>query len=153
MRNGLIEKVICMTEKRYQLRQEQLDYPIVNFCCDLVDTENNDKVICSFDNDIGTSKMVDLLNELSEENEELKELRDYFERKKYEYHNKWNLAHLDNINLRKENEQLKKYNKGQELEIVRLHNLADAMGAVLRELGIYDVYNDEQIENVKRRVK
>lgn len=61
---------------------------------------------------------------------------------------------VDMLNqLTKENEKLKKYNKGQELEIVRLHNLADAMGAVLRELGIYDVYNDEQIENVKRRVK
>ena len=47
------------------------------------------------------------LNEVLDENEELKELRDYFERKKYEYHNKWNLAHLDNINLRKENKCLK----------------------------------------------
>lgn len=63
-----------MTEKRYQLRQEQLDYPIVNFCCDLVDTENNDKVICSFDNDIGTSKMVDLLNEKEAEIKKLKEM-------------------------------------------------------------------------------
>lgn len=62
-----------MTEKRYQLRQEQLDYPIVNFCCDLVDTENNDKVICSFDNGIGTSKMVDLLNEKEERIKELEE--------------------------------------------------------------------------------
>ena len=51
-----------------------------------------------------------------------------------------------------ENGKLKKYNKGQELEIIRLHNLADTMSAVLRELGIYDVYNDEQIENVKRRI-
>lgn len=51
-----------------------------------------------------------------------------------------------------ENEKLKKYNKSQELEIVRLHNLADAMSVVLRELGIYDVYDDEQIENVKRRI-
>ena len=58
--------------KRYQLRQEQLDYPIMNFCCDLIDTENNDKVICFFDNDIGTSKMVDLLNEQDEEITELK---------------------------------------------------------------------------------
>ena len=57
-----------------------------------------------------------------------------------------------NQQLKQENEQLKKYNKGQELEITRLHNLADAMSAVLRELGIYDVYNDEQIENVKRRI-
>lgn len=61
------------------------------------------------------------------------------------------LARLVN-ELSEENEKLKKYDKGQELEIVRLHNLADAMSAVLRELGIYDVYNDEQIENVKRRI-
>lgn len=40
------------------------------------------------------------LNELYEE-------RNYFERKKCEYWNEFNLAHLDNINLRKENEQLK----------------------------------------------
>lgn len=54
------------------------------------------------------NKVCERLNDLNNENEELKEERDYFERKKYEYHNKWNLAHLDNINLRKENEQLKK---------------------------------------------
>lgn len=58
--------------KRYQLRQEQLDYPIVNFYSDLIDTENNDKVICSFELDVGTSKMVDLLNEQDEEITELK---------------------------------------------------------------------------------
>ncbi|MBO6274617.1 MAG: hypothetical protein J6M91_03630 [Methanobrevibacter sp.] len=58
----------------------------------------------------------------------------------------------ENAQLIQGNEKLKKYNKGQELEIVRLHNLADAMSGVLRELGIYDVYNDEQIENVKRRL-
>ena len=34
-----------MTDKRYQLRQEDLDYPIY---FDLVDIENNDKVICTF---------------------------------------------------------------------------------------------------------
>ena len=44
-----------MTEKRYQLRQEDLDYPIYS---DLVDTEDNDKVICTFNNDSGTNKMV-----------------------------------------------------------------------------------------------
>lgn len=45
--------------------------------------------------------IVDLLNELHEE-------KDYSEKKKCEYWNKFNLTHLDNINLRKENEQLKK---------------------------------------------
>ena len=52
-----------MTDKRYQLRQEDLDYPIYS---DLVDTANNDKVICSFELDVGTSEMVDLLNEQDE---------------------------------------------------------------------------------------
>ena len=54
--------------------------------------------------------------------------------------------------LQKENEQLKQQKKGQELEIVRLHKLADAMSGFLRELGIYDVYNKEQINNVKKRL-
>ena len=54
--------------------------------------------------------------------------------------------------LSEENEQLKQQKKGQELEIVRLHKLADAMSGVLRELGIYDVYNKEQINNVKKRL-
>lgn len=48
--------------------------------------------------------IVDLLNDLYEE-------RNYFERKKCEYWNKFNLAHLDNINLQEENEQLKRQNK------------------------------------------
>lgn len=58
---------------------------------------------CVWDNDdkpYGNDEVVELLNELHEE-------RNYFERKKCEYWNKFNLAHLDNINLRKENEQLK----------------------------------------------
>ena len=56
-------------------------------------------------------------------------------------------------NLSNENEKLKQSKKGQELEIVRLHHLADAMSGVLRELGIYDVYNKEQIDKVKKRVE
>ena len=62
-----------MTDKRYQLRQEQLEYPIVNFYSDLVDTANNDKVICSFELDVGTSEMVDLLNEQDKRIKELEE--------------------------------------------------------------------------------
>lgn len=46
-------------------------------------------------------EIVDVLNDLYEE-------RNYFERKKCEYWDKFNLAHLDNINLQEENEQLKK---------------------------------------------
>lgn len=65
-----------MTDKRYQLRQEDLDYPCYS---DLIDTEDNDKVICTFNNDSGTNKMVVLLNEqdkrikkLEEENASMK---------------------------------------------------------------------------------
>ncbi len=54
--------------------------------------------------------------------------------------------------LEKENEKIKEYNKSQELEIVRLHKLADAMGGVLRELGVYDVYDEEQINSVKKKL-
>lgn len=61
---------------------------------------------------------------------------------------------IDDINeIIDENEKLKKSKKGQELEIVRLHHLTDAMSGVLRELGIYDVYNKEQINKVKKELK
>ena len=47
------------------------------------------------------------INKLKEENEQLKEERNYFERKKCEYFNKYNKKHLDNIQLKEENEQLR----------------------------------------------
>ena len=62
-----------MTDKRYRLRQEQLEYPFVNFCCDLVDTEDNDKVICFFELDAQTRKIVDLLNKQDKRIKELEE--------------------------------------------------------------------------------
>ena len=43
---------------------------------------------------------------LKGENEELEKERDYYIKKQCEYFNDWNLSHLDNINLRKENEEL-----------------------------------------------
>ena len=52
-------------------------------------------------------ELCDDLNKLAEENEQLKEERNYFERKKCEYFNKYNKKHLDNIQLKEENEQLK----------------------------------------------
>lgn len=54
--------------------------------------------------------------------------------------------------LKKENKKIKEYNKSQELEIVRLHRLADAMSGVLRELGVYDVYDEKQINSVKKKL-
>lgn len=47
------------------------------------------------------------ISDLKDENEQLKEERNYFERKKCEYFNKYNKKHLDNIQLKEENEQLK----------------------------------------------
>ena len=52
-------------------------------------------------------ELCDDLNKLAEENEQLKEERNYFERKKCEYFNKYNKKHLDNIQLKEENEQLR----------------------------------------------
>lgn len=73
-----------MTDKRYQLRQEDLDYPIYS---DLVDIEDNDRVICTFNNDSQINKMVVLLNEkeerikeLEKENEKIKQELESFEK-------------------------------------------------------------------------
>ena len=60
------------------------------------------------------------MNELSEENEQLKEERNYFERKKCEYFNKYNKKHLDNIQLKEENEQLIKEIKSKN-KIIELY--------------------------------
>ena len=64
------------------------------------------------------------LNALCKEKEELLDERNYFERKKCEYFNDWNNAHLDNIQLRQENKQLKeqikiyeKFLDGNDLDI------------------------------------
>ena len=54
------------------------------------------------------NKLYDENVQLKEKNEQLKEERNYFERKKCEYFNKYNKKHLDNIQLKEENEQLKK---------------------------------------------
>ena len=67
--------------------------------------------------------------------------------------NRLNEQHKTITRLEKENEQLKKSKKGQELEIARLHHLADAMSCALRELGIYDVYNKKQIDKVKKELQ
>lgn len=61
---------------------------------------DGDKCISHFEDVSHRDDIVKLLNELHEE-------RNYFERKKCEYWNEFNLAHLDNIQLRQENEQLK----------------------------------------------
>ena len=70
---------------------------------------------------IGDNSVLDLkdccklLNELNEE-------RNYFERKKCEYFNKYNKKHLDNIQLKEENEQLK-----QKLENLDLNEKNDTV--------------------------
>ena len=95
--------------------------------------------------------------ELKEENEQLKQSYKEFEDECQSTFNamsrKQNDLYRKNFKLKEENERLKRINKGQELEIVRLHKLADRMSGVLRELGIYDVYDDETIEEIKNKVK
>lgn len=79
-----------MTDKRYQLRHEDLDYPIYS---DLVDTADNDRVICTFNNDSQINKMVILLNEQDEYLNILCE--------------KLELAYKQNKKLKKENASMK----------------------------------------------
>ena len=102
-------------------------------------------------------EVIDLLNELNDENEQLKQSYKEFEDECQSTFNamsrKQNDLYRKNFKLKEENERLKRINKGQELEIVRLHKLADRMSGVLRELGIYDVYDDETIEEIKNKVK
>ena len=66
---------------------------------DTISDNQTDEWYCFLFDDI-RDDFVDLLNELNEE-------RNYFERKKCEYFNKYNKKHLDNIQLKEENEQLK----------------------------------------------
>ena len=72
-------------------------------------------LICVNDGDIFHSYsekgLEDLLNELSDENRQLKEEKNYFKRKKCQYFNKYNKTHLDNIQLKEMNEELKEENK------------------------------------------
>ena len=106
-----------MSEKRFTWKTEKLQH-------------SDDEVIMVVDNANKDWKghilnVIDMLNELNDErmmykttidkriveledeNEQLKEERNYFERKKCEYFNKYNKKHLDNIQLKEENEQLK----------------------------------------------
>lgn len=107
-----------MTDKRYQLRQEDLDYPIYS---DLVDIEDNDRVICSFNNDSQINKMVVLLNEQDKMIKELwRENKSYmsdaikFEKECKRLYNNLRLTNSDlcsekimHNHCKKENEQLK----------------------------------------------
>ena len=58
MRNGLIEKVICMTEKRYKRLVSSIDY---YYCIDT----NDDKGLTE----------EDMLNRLNEQDKRIKELK------------------------------------------------------------------------------
>ena len=59
MRNGLIEKVICMTEKRYKRLVSSIDY----YYC--IDTTNDDKGLTE----------EDMLNRLNEQEKEIQRLK------------------------------------------------------------------------------
>lgn len=82
-----------MTEKRFTITQD--------FEENHRQIRDNGKIIMGCFLEPQAEPIVKLLNELHEE-------RNYFERKKCEYFNKYNKKHLDNIQLKKENEQLRK---------------------------------------------
>lgn len=98
-----------MTEsKRFYLNQGEVDI------LKIIDFKEDNETIYRITSESDMKIVVKLLNELAEENKQLKEERNYFERKKCEYFNKYNKKHLDNIQLKKENEQLK-----QEIETLQ----------------------------------
>lgn len=84
-----------MTEKRFQYNVNK-------------NTIEQDGKFVAYMNSVDGVRIANKLNVFQKENEQLKEERNYFERKKCEYFNKYNKKHLDNIQLKEENEQLKK---------------------------------------------
>lgn len=76
-----------------------------------------------FNNISDFEDLFDMLNNLVAKNEQLKEERNYFERKKCEYFNKYNKKHLDDIQLKEENEQLKKEKEFWKSDACSLSNL------------------------------
>lgn len=113
-----------MTEKRYRVHDfVKFNYSEIG---EYIDENHTDRPLRN-------DEVVELLNELHEE-------RNYFERKKCEYWNKFNLAHLDNINLRKENEQLKQREENLLSEIDDFKDLLSKNDGVChkRVIGLID---------------
>ena len=92
-----------MTEnKRFKMKKLEFESYFIDSQQEYVD-EDEPKLKIDGERTMSDSQILDLLNE----NEQLKDERDYFERKKCEYFNKYNKKHLDNIQLKEENDKLK----------------------------------------------
>ena len=65
------------------------------------------KIFAIAENKRNAKVIGETLIQLSDENEQLKEERDYFERKKCDYQKKISILTTDKIQLKQENEQLK----------------------------------------------
>lgn len=106
-----------MSEKRFIWKTEKLQHSDDEVIM-VVDNANKDwkgHILNVIDmlNELNDERMIykttidKRIVELEDENEQLKEERNYFERKKCEYFNKYNKKHLDNIQLKEENERLR----------------------------------------------
>lgn len=145
-----IDAVCTLLNENEQLKKE---YNLANRFHSL-DKSKYDAVVKENEqlrNQMGISD--DTINDLISEIEQLKSENQRLSEQKHIYKQDWKHLCIDKDLLDSENEQLKSTIKGQELEIVRLHHLADAMSGVLRELDIYDVYNQEQIMKVKEKLQ
>lgn len=110
-----------MSEQRYKLEENNQtnelilweDVKILNVFKSSYDNRKHLSIIVDKLNELNDERMMykttidKRIVELEEENEQLKEERNYFERKKCEYFNKYNKKHLDNIQLKEENERLR----------------------------------------------
>ena len=81
------------------------------------------------------------MNELHEENQKLLDEKNYSERKKCEYFNKWNNAHLDNIQLRQENEQLRNRINDWHQRTFKAHEYFNILEKVIDEVCDNDISN------------
>lgn len=126
-----------MTEKRFKIAESNLTdgYCVFDREKKYAFTPRPRKADCL--NDAHT------LNELHEE-------KNYLERKKCEYWNKFNLAHLDNINLRKENEQLKQFISKIDFAIIRKYD--NSLENLLDEVydGEYENWIKKQVSRAKK---
>ena len=119
-----------MTEKRFKMKKLEYESYFIDSQQEYVD-KDEPKLKIDGERTMSDSQILDLLNE----NEQLKEERDYFERKKCEYFNKYNKKHLDNIQLKEENEKLKSIDF--KVDCVRLEKENEQLKKELQRM--YDV--------------
>lgn len=118
-----------MSEKMFGTRVDDVDSTIINI------TRDGEDFAWFLSDDITdkqVEKVVDKLNELSEEKE-------YFERKKEYFLSKWSIVNAKNIQLRQEIKELKKENQ-------RVYGIIEDGGVLLTRKQLLDVIGEDKVD-------